>query len=389
MIDTLLDSDKAKAILAARAAEFAKEKVQLVQTEYRGAYAAGYLLFIRDRNLFAQRFDLKKTRLEGAPILLAEQVLLDSRWAAAFAASDSALAFHSGGSAGSQLSWFDRDGKSQGQLDLPQVSVFRMSPDAAKVVYSSIQGDVNDLWIYDLRKRTNTRFTFNPADEDDPQWTADGKTIVYDSTQRGQFDIYSKLADGSEEAKLVWQSPSVKYSTSLSRDGKYLAFDNSDPSGANRTDVYVLPLTGERKPIAFQATTAVEQFGEFSPDSKWIAFASNEAGRPEIYASPFPGGSVKYQVSQGGGSYPRWRRDGKEVYYVAPDLFLTAVEVNSTDRAFTAGAPKKLFRIGPNRSAYSFDVTPDGKRFLVNQFAGESIQPLSLYINWTQELEKK
>ncbi|MBI2681664.1 MAG: protein kinase [Acidobacteriales bacterium] len=367
-----------------------KERVQLVKTEFRGMYVAGYLLFMQNRSLFAQKLDLKRSRLAGSPVLLAENVLSDNRWTAAYAASATMLAFHSGAEGSNQLVWFDRTGKVLEGKGATQVGVFRLSPDGSKVAVSATdRGNSIDLWILDLALDTKTRFTFLDNAEDDPQWSPDGKTIVYDSTVLGQYDIYSKPADGSEKETLLWKSTSVKYSTSVSRDGKFLAFDNTDPTNENRTDVFVLPLTGDHKAFPFQATKAVEQFGDFSPDGKWMAFTSNEAGRHEIYVAPFPGGQTKYQVSQGGGMFPRWRRDGKELYYVSLDLFITAVDVDSTDRSFSAGNAKKLFRIRPSRPAYAFDVAADGKRFLVNQLAGANVNPMSLVLNWTQELEKE
>ena len=315
--------------------------------------------------------------------------MTDTRWVAAFSLSADKLVYQSGSAGNGPMVWFDRQGKELSRFVIGKVSTFRISPDGKKVAASILDPSNAGIWIYELARGTKERLTFDPSDADDPQWSNDGKTIVHDSTKSGHFNLYMRPADGSSEATLLFQSDAIKYPTSLSRDGKFLAFDNKDPRSGNKDDVYVLPLTAEHKPFPFRATQAEENLGEFSPDGKWLAYASSESGRSEVYVAPFPEGNTHYQISQNGGTFPRWRGDGKEIYYVSSnDLNITAVDVKPVGRAMDVGKATPLFRIKSSRPQYSYDVLPSGNRFLVNTVAGENSSPLTLVTNWTVELRK-
>jgi Tol biopolymer transport system component len=208
--------------------------------------------------------------------------------------------------------------------------------------------------------------------------------VVFASNRKGACDLYQKPADGSGSEELLLQSAENKRPNSWSPDGRFILYSNVQNNG----DLMVLPLTGDRKPFPFLSTAFTEMQGVFSPDGKWVAYQSNESGRNEIYVRPFPGPGGQWQVSTAGGASPRWRADGKELYYVAPDLKLMAVAVVTQGAAqgvtFTPGTPEALFQMhisrSPNRQQY--DVARDG-RFLINtDVTDTTTEPIHLLLNW-------
>jgi dipeptidyl aminopeptidase/acylaminoacyl peptidase len=225
-----------------------------------------------------------------------------------------------------------------------------------------------------------SRFTFDPADDRYTIWSPDGARVVFASNRKGAYDLYQKPANGSGTDELLLQSADFKRPNSWSPDGRFILYW----SGQNNGDLMVLPLTGDRKPFSFLSTPFDEQQGVFSPDGKWVAYQSNESGRDEIYVRPFPGPGGESQVSTGGGASPRWRADGKELYYIAPDLKLMAVAVMAQGAAFTPGIPAALFQthITPATNRQQYDIARDG-RFLINtDLADTSTEPIHLLLNW-------
>jgi hypothetical protein len=197
-------------------------------------------------------------------------------------------------------------------------------------------------------------------------------------------DIYKRSASGGGSDELLWKSPRWKNPEDWSRDGKYVLVRVLDPK--TRVDLWLLPTFGEKKPTPLLVTPFSESEGRLSPDGKWFAYRSDESGRKEVYVQPFPPTGAKWQVSVGGGETPRWRADGKELFYVAPDYMRKAVEIKAAP-GFEAGVPKDLFKT-PN--SWGSDVSPDGQRFLVNMPAGDMPpSPITVVLNWTQELPKR
>jgi Tol biopolymer transport system component len=200
-----------------------------------------------------------------------------------------------------------------------------------------------------------------------------------------------------DDAKDVWPQ-------GTSRDGRYLLLSIGDYRGLTNVDLWILPLSGKQKPFPFLLDRFFKDNPSFSPDGKWIAYASTESGREEIYVAPFDGvgsptaaaqneggnarGGPKWQASTAGGNQPRWRADGKELFYVSADNSVTAVEVNARDKTLELGTPQALFRVSPRPLAHSFDVSHDGKRFLVNSLGSAGTEPLSLVSDWTSQLKK-
>ncbi len=237
----------------------------LVRSQRRAVYASGYVLFVRSSNLMAQKLDTGKLKMLGDPVPVAEQVAVDDRWTGAFSVSgEGKLPFRAGGATGYTLAWYDRAGKVGGVVATDPFSVTRLSPDGRKVAASVSDQSAGtlDIWIYDLARGVKTRFTFDPADDDDPVWSPDGNTIVFDSARTGIYNIYQKPANGAHPEELLYEDKATKYPTSWSADGKYILFDRTDPQGKTKTDLWVLPMFGERKPFAFLETQFEEKFGE-------------------------------------------------------------------------------------------------------------------------------
>ncbi len=368
-----------------------KEIVRLPGIETAASWSPpGLLLFIRDRTLLAQRFELSNLRLSRDSFAVASNVEYAQTWGApAFSTSDNGtLTYQSGGRAIRRLAWFDRSGKELGALGDP--GEYRqdphISPDGRRVVAMRVDPESRsaDLWVFDVARGVGSRLTFSPALEEYPVWSPDSQSIVYDSNPEGVGDIYKRSASGGGSDELLWKSPRWKNPEDWSRDGKYVLVRVLDPK--TRVDLWLLPTFGEKKPTPLLVTPFSESEGRLSPDGKWFAYRSDESGRKEVYVQPFPPTGAKWQVSVGGGETPRWRADGKELFYVAPDYMRKAVEIKAAP-GFEAGVPKDLFKT-PN--SWGSDVSPDGQRFLVNMPAGDMPpSPITVVLNWTQELPKR
>jgi Tol biopolymer transport system component len=224
-----------------------------------------------------------------------------------------------------------------------------------------------------------TRLTFDPANEGEARWSPDGRQIVFDSTRKG-MDLYIKSASGTAAETLLLASDREKIPLDWSPDGRFLLYSNRKPDG--KFEICALPMTGERKPFPVVQTPFSADDGRFSPDGRLIAYTSNESGRKELYVQAFPQPVERWQISTGGGGSPRWRRDGKELFYLSPDRQLTSVAVKSQP-VFAAATPRPLFRLIRESS---YDVAADGQRFLfIVPESGASAPPISLVFNWLPE----
>jgi serine/threonine protein kinase len=360
------------------------------------AYAAGHLLFLREQSLMAQPFDLKNLAFTGDAFPVAEQVhYFANRNKAIFSVSENGiLAFQTGGVLGStQLVWYDRTGKELERIDKPgNFGSFKLSPDGRNVAVEIFDSKSRnaDIWIYDLARKVPTRFTFDPAVDGNPLWSPDGNHIVFNSNRKTLYNLYQRASSGAGSEELLYESDHSKVPNDWSADGRFLLYQTiGDPKTG--TDLWVLPLSGDRKPILFLQTEFNEARPAMSPDGKWIAYHSNESGISQVYVRPFPGPGGKYQVSTTSGTRARWRRDGKELYYLGTDSRLMAVEVNSNGQTFVVGAVRPLFETrAVTGTTNAYDVTADGKRFLVNTVTGQALSsPITLVVNWDAELKKK
>jgi Tol biopolymer transport system component len=367
--------------------------------------ATGHLLFMRERTLLSQAFDDKRLELAGEPVPVAEQVDFDRAGGFFSASTNGVLAYRSGG-AGQlvQATWFDRQGKVLGTAGEPGefVTWLSLAPDEARAAIGLFNGlkasSHADLWLLDFERGTNTRFTFEQGRNDAPIWSQDGGRIIFASKRDGAFNLYQKAASGVKNEELLLKSSEDKYPTSWSRDGRFLLYTLIDPK--TKGDLWVLPLEGSRKPIPFLRTEFNECDGRFSPDMRWVAYTSDESGSKEIYVQGFSqssGGTLsemggQWLISKGGGIGARWRGDGKELYYCAPDGKVMAVEVTA-GTVFQAGPPKPLFQaqfaITP-RELPSWDVTSNGNRFLIAKpvVAEGTPSPFTVVLNWTALLKR-
>ena len=353
----------------------------------------GYLLYVRDRALLAQPFDDAKFRFIGEPFAVADQMpVSNSGVMSPLSASDNGvLAYGIAGQLTTELQWFDREGKRLGPAGKPGIHFRpRLSPDQTRLAVSILDQVIGtfDIWILERARGISTRFTFDPVLEWYPVWSPDGRRIVFTSNQGGTSDLYQKLTSGTGEAELLLQSSNWKQATDWTPDGRFLIYEDLDPK--TRADLWLLPMTGERKPIPFLRTAFAEQQAQFSPDGKWIAYVSNESGKNEVYVQAFPREGApagKWPVSTNGGDQPRWRGDGKELYYMADDRKLMAVPAAAAAGSFQAGAPAALFqsRIGTvfAREATHWDVTGDGRQFVIITQSGEAQSaPFTVVLNW-------
>jgi Tol biopolymer transport system component len=381
-----------------------QDSKRVVATEFGAGFVpfskgkGGAILFQRDGTLLAQHFDLGRLETVGEAMPVAVQ-LSNYRSASfgSFAASDNgALVYRGANAANTQFVWFDRQGKRLGSVGTPHdYRQLALSPDGTEVATERNDGGNPDIWLASLSRGTDTRFTFDSANDGYPVWSPDGARIAFSSDRAGNFDLYQHASSGAGQDELLFQSDLNKFGTDWSGDGRFLLYSETDPK--TKVDLWVLPMDGtpggkpgERKPVPFLRTEFNEQNARFSPDGRWVAYESDESGRNEVYVRPFPaaeGGGGKWMVSQGGGVTPHWRGDGKELFYLALDGNIMAVPAAASASAFQPGTPAALFKTPAN--AVGGDVTADGKRFLLLVSGGEiTPAPFTVVLNWMSLLKK-
>jgi eukaryotic-like serine/threonine-protein kinase len=353
----------------------------------------GRLLFLREGTLMAQPFDTKRLTLAGNPVPIAERVG-SFRDGGFFSASSNDVLVYRIDNTDFQLAWFDRQGASSQAWEPGAFRSAALSPDGARAVVSRTNPQDTakaDLWLVDLPRRGGaTRLTFDAGLVEFPLWYRDGKRIVFTVNNSA---LFQKLASGEGDAKEVARSISAGLirAADWSPDGRFLLYVINE--SRTLTDLWVLPSDG-RKPSPFVQTRFIEQDGRFSPDGRWVAYTSDQSGAMEVYVrafSPdFSGGSAStggsVLVSRGGGGAPRWRGDGRELFYLAPDGKMMAVEVTASPE-FRGGTPAPLFQT-PSGTIVG-DVTSDGKRFLLVTPVGPSASaPFTVVLNWTAALKK-
>ena len=367
-------------------------------------YAQGHLLFLRDGTLMAQPFDAQRLTATAEAVPVAEQIetVLNSARVGAFSVSATGLLVYrqGAGSRGMVLTWFDRSGKQGRTLgDAATLGAFQFSPDRKSVAASIIDRANDDIWIYDVARGLPTRFTFDGASDTNPVWSPDGRSIAFRSNRKGHYDLYLKPANGAGAEELLYADDLDKIPTSWSPDRKFLLYHAGDAKTKTGLDLWALPLAPERpggalKPVPVVHTAFSELDGQFSPDGRWIVYKSNESQRDEIYVTPFPppssGPGGKRQISTAGGTAPRWRQDGKEIFFVGPDRRLMAAGVAAKGDTLEVGEVRALFGpIAVTTGAPPYDVSADGQGFLVRTSPEQkSAEPLTLVENWAAELKK-
>jgi Tol biopolymer transport system component len=289
-----------------------------------------------------------------------------------------------------RLVWVDRTGKELGTVGEPgDYSNPALSPDERRLAVGRMDPRARrDIWVFDLIRGTSSRLTFDPADDMNPTWSPDGNWIAFTSDRKGQRNLYRKLASGTGEDEILWESEERKNVEDWSRDGRTILM-NCTPPGKTGPDVWALPLTGDRKPVPVLSGAYSEDQAQLSPDGRWLAYRSSESGRSQIYVQNFPPSGGKWQISTEGGNDPQWRRDGKELFYISGSK-LMAVEIKAAGATVEAGLPKELFelRAGPIlRNRYV--PAANGQRFLVVGINEQtSSAPIHVVLNWQAGLRR-
>ncbi|MGC2495600.1 hypothetical protein, partial [Candidatus Binatus sp.] len=363
-----------------------RENRPLFRAQSNAVYASGFLLFGRGDQLLAQPFNPSSGTLSGEPQNVAKGVMNDSStWHMdASASGDGLLVFGSGASGDLQLVWMDRSGKEISTIadKLTDLQWAVLSPRGDRVALQLNAGET-DIWVLDLARGVRTRLTFGPIGNVSPIWSPDGKWIAYSSARNGQFALCRKPSDGSGAEETLLTDTYQFELDDWSRDGRYLLYSRPISGGPFR-QIWYLPLEGERKPslVLERGTT-----GKLSPDGRWLAYTSAESGTLQVYVVPFGGGQGKWQISANGGELPQWSKDGKELYYVNLTFNLLAVPVTSAGGALQFGAAQTLVNTWSAPQVF-YDVSLDGKKFLLARVAQQVSQSVTVVTNFTAGLKK-
>jgi len=351
----------------------------------------GFLVYVRDNALVAQRFDVRNYALSGEPQTVSDEVqyypIVDY---GVFDVGKGILVAQTGkGAAISQMAWFDRNGRPVGNVGAPgRFANLGLSPDGRRLTVDQMDRDQRhmNIWVNELANAATTRLTFTLAADQCPIWSPDGKKIAFSSNRKFHFSLYLKNSDGSGTEQEVADLGAPRQAFwDWSRDGKYLLVEKG-------TELWYMSSSDwQAKP--FLPSKGYIHSAQFSPDGRWVAYSSNETGTWEVYVSPFPAPDSKWQVSRAGGEEPRWRRDGKELFYLSGEGKVMAVPVKTAGN-FESGVPVTLFQAHTRQQisvmdAFSYDVTADGQKFLINtRIEDSNAAPLSVILNWASEMEK-
>jgi len=344
------------------------------------------------RQLVSMAFDASSSTVSGSTAVVANLVGFQpsTYWAAFAVAQSGTLIYNTDiGAAQSALTWVDRSGKELGRIGDPAVMDNpTLSPDGSRVAVDISDEKANnvDIWIESTTGADNSRFTFDPAEEVVGVWSRDGRTVAYRNAGSDGPTLLLKPATGLERERKRFTLPPISMDdiipNSWSLDDQQILFTHQVTSGEF---LELIPVAGG-EPTRFLTSKGSESNGQIAPDGKWVAYASDESGAWEIYVTSFPGAAGKWQVSRGGGTEPRWRGDGKEIFYIAPSGMLMAVPVNG-ESIFATGTPAPLFQIHgrapiSSTDVFTYDVAKDGKRFLVNRYVKpEHVPPLTILLN--------
>jgi len=380
-----------------------------VQRGFYGRYLpGGHVVYMHEGTLFAVPFDLKRLEVTGQPTPILEGVAATpTTGAAQFSFSDTGNLVYVAGRGGIQdvsVYWMDREGKFTPLRETPGAYLNpAFSPDGNRLALEISDGKRSDIWVYEWERDILTRLTFAGETNGNPVWTPDGQRIVYSSREKGgAFNLWWIRADGSGNAQRLAESKSPQNADSWRPDGKVLAFDQPNP-GTNYFDIMTLPIEGDEKsgwkpgePKPFVNSAFNEWFPAFSSDGRWLAYESNESGSYEVYVRPFPGPGGKWQISTGGGLYPKWSRNGKELFYRTLDSKIMAVTYTASGDSFHADKPQ-LWSPGQfterGLGDHNFDLHPDGKRFAVLKAPGTeqaaAVNKVSFIFNFFDELRRE
>jgi serine/threonine protein kinase len=354
----------------------------------------GYVLYLRGSTLIAQPIDLQDHTFTGEAVTIADFVGATATAYAAFSASHTgALVYAQRPGLSGELAWFTRTGAAvESVATAADYLDFELAPDERSLVVSRFdeQPSTADIWTIDLERKIWTRVTNDRSNDASPMWSPDGSRIAFRSNRRGLTDMFQKRSSGSAAEERWFGIGSNLITSDWSADGRFIVFTNVRSTAG--FDIWVWPTSGQGQPTLAVRTPLNAIHGRLSPDGRWLAYASDESGQWQVYVQPFPGSGDKKQISADGGSEPRWRRDGREMFFLGSDMKVMSVTIPEGD-AFAAGVPKTLFQTrvpltgNPYRTNYA--VSRDGQRFLVNTSSDEGLSsPLTIVLNWTALLER-
>ena len=365
------------------------------RTAWAAQFASpGYVLFMRAATLFAQPFDLDRRVTTGDPVALAEGVGATITGYSAFSVSRTGvLAYARPIAVPGQLRWFDRAGNPMTRVGEPAEYLdFELSPDEKTLAFSRVDDaglTSADLWLLDLARNVPTRFTAHPMNDASPVWSPDGTRVVFRSNRQGYTALFGKGASGTDAERVILDTGFSLRPTDWSADGKLIVFSTTTPTGEYEVWVWRPDGTDEPRPAVRTPLNATH--GRLSPNGRWLAYASDESGEQQVWLQSFPDGNNRHQVSPDGGSEPRWRRDGNELFYLSNSHKLMSVAIPGGD-VLDAGTPRALFDVrvpltgNPFRSNYA--VTADGLRFLINTWVEPAPPPIDVVVNWPALLRK-
>jgi serine/threonine protein kinase len=355
---------------------------------------AGWLVWALEGTLFAQRLDVEERALVGEPLVLANNVRADFHLHNSLSVSATGLiAYRAGSGSQRQLVWVDRSGAALGTFGDPvndTTSSLNVSPNGGMVVWSrTVQGN-RDIWQFDGVRAS--RLTFDAGRDDYPLLSPDGTAVVFRSNRIGRGDLFRKTIGSAVEEELLLASDQSTTAKTWSADGRYLLYQSIDPE--SNSDLWVLPMQGDPTPWPFLRTPFREAYGAFSPDGRWVAYHSNESGRPEVYVLPFvpPGSSqpaaAARLISAAGGTFPEWAPDGRELYYLNPAGAMMAASIAVEGDLLVPGVPEMLF---PTRITYGgedvqqgrqYDIAADGRFLILTNLDDDAGSPITLIQNW-------
>ena len=373
-----------------------KERISVVRADSNPGYANGHLFYADDKAaLRVIQMDVSTGVLSGESLVIASQVgnQPSTEWSAFCASENGTVVYNpTVGASLSLLTWYDRSGKELGHVgESGVVANPNLSPDGNRVLMNIADAKANNInvWISDFTHNSSTRFSFDKGEDDVGIWSRDGGSLVYRSTSITNTRLLVKQVQGLSPATEIFAGGSPQSGTQTTDDLVANSWSADDKQilcswqpGEGGVHLALLPVSGG-KLVPFLSTKSNQSNGQISPDGKWVAYASDESGDWEIYATSFPSGEGKWQVSRGGGTEPRWRGDGKEIFYIGGKATMTAVTVN-TEGGFSTGSPTPLFQTQfrtpvSSTDLFGYDVTKDGQRFLVNRYTKPS-QAASLHI---------
>jgi eukaryotic-like serine/threonine-protein kinase len=364
---------------------------QIMKLSTNVTIAGEHLLFVRQHTLMAQRFDPGRGEIVGDPLPVGENVSYstDKSHGMFTVSAGGLVVYQLSGNSGRTLYYLDQKGKIVSTMgDRTIESIVRACPDGNTLVFDATDPETQnlDVWLYNHARGISTRFTFDHAQDGMPVISPDGRNVIFFSDRTGTADLYLKGTGGTETEQLFSASNFPKIPCDWSRDGKYVLLYTLQGKG---TDVGYIKIDSAKAIVPFLSGEYNEDWARFSPDGRWIVYESDESGKYEVYVTPFPSGSGKWQVSSGGGLYPTWSPDGKSIYYCPLGTpAVLEIAADGSGSSFHAGESRRVFAFEGLSDAVLADITPDGSQFLVMaKSERQNAKALTLMTGWERRFK--